>query len=379
MKAIKLFAVFCVLFSSSCRNQVEFLLDDEEKNKKTNSCIIKKVEGQDVCVEQRVETFYIGNLHDRFVDFLFILDVSPSMEDDLARLGQGFEDLISQIKGSNWQMAFTTADHGDHNYGEELESGKKIFPQQKWEDYQGDKPYFGHFMHLEYQGEKLPQTVLNPQTPDYVNVFKDTITRDKDEDCLLAPYCQGSLEQPLRVLNSGIERLAQAESDSSMLKNSEVLVSFIVTDEDERLEDQDHATTAEEVLNNFKKRFPEKSFHVFTLLIQDEECLVQQKKYSPQSVYGEKISELAKMTNGKNISLCEENYGPPLQEASALLRSLIESVELKEEPVLKAEIKVEFVKGKSQENWDTVGKKLVFKEFLTPDSEIKVSYFVKSK
>jgi hypothetical protein len=366
------------LFFSSCKNQVEFLLDDEKKNK-AEACIIKKVEGQDICVEQRVETFHIGNLHDRFVDFLFVLDVSPSMADDLVHLGQGFEDLISQVKGSKWQMAFTTADHGDHNYEEDLSTGKKIFPQQQWKDYQGDQPYFGHFMHLEYQGKKLPEMTLNPQISDYVNVFKDTVSRGVDEKCLLAPYCQGSLEQPLRVLNSSIERLAQAESDSPMLKNSEVLVSLIVTDEDERLEDQEHATTAQEVLNNFKKLFPEKSFHVFTLLIQDEQCLAQQKKHSPQSVYGEKISELAKITNGKNISLCEENYGPPLQEMSALLRKLIESVELKEEPVLKAGIKVEFIKGKNQENWKAVGKKLVFKEFLAPDSEIKVSYFVKTK
>ena len=371
--------IFCflcfILFFSSCRNQVEFLLDDEEK---TDTCVIKKVEGQDICVEQRVETFYIGDLQDRFVDFLFVLDASPSMSDDLAHLGQGFEDLISQVKGSKWQMAFTTADHGDHNYGEDLSTGKKIFPQQQWKDYQGDQPYFGHFMHLEYQGQKLSEMILNPRISDYVNVFKDTVSR-QDENCSLAPYCQGALEQPLRVLNSSIERLAQAESDSPMLKNSEVLVSFIVTDEDERLEDQEHATTAQEVLNSFKRLFPEKSFHVFTLLIQDEKCLAQQKKYSPQSAFGEKISELAKITNGKNISLCEENYGPPLQEVSALLRKLIESVELKEEPVLKAGVKVEFIKGKSQENWKAVGKKLVFKEFLAPDSEIKVSYFVKSK
>ena len=354
------------------------MLDDEEKNEK-GGCLIKKVEGQDICVEQKVETFHVKNLHDRFVDFLFILDVSPSMTDDLAHLGQGFEDLISQIKGSNWQMAFTTADHGDHDYDEYLDSGIKVFSQQKWEDYQGDQPYFGQFMNLEYQGKKLPQIILDPATPDYVNIFKDTVTRGMDEECSLAPYCQGSLEQPLRVLNSSLKRLARSDSESSFLKKSEVLVSFIVTDEDERVEDQNHATTAEEVLTDFSKLFPEKSFHVFTLLIQDETCLIQQKEHSLQSVYGTKISELAKITNGKNVSLCEENYGPPLQEISAILRTLIESLELKEEPILKEEIKVEFIKGESQENWKTVGNKLVFKEFLTPDSEIKVSYFVKAK
>ena len=355
---------------------MEFLKENEDDNKE---CLRKTVDGQDICVEQRIETFYVKNLQDRSVDFLFILDVSPSMTDDLARLGQAFEDLISQIKGSNWQMVFTTADHGDHDYGEDPSSGAKIFSQQRWEDYQGDQSYFGQFMHLEYQGKKLSQIILNAETPNYVNVFKDTVTRGRDEGCSLAPYCQGSLEQPLRVLQSSLQRLAHTDYTPSILKKSDVLVSFIVTDEDERVEDQNHATTAKEVLNSFNKLFPGKSLYAFNLLIQDKKCLAQQKEHSPQSVNGEKISELAKITNGKNISLCEENYGPPLQEVSTLLRTLIERLELKEEPVLKEEVKVEFVKGKNLENWKIVGNKLIFREFLAPGSEVKVSYFVKAK
>ena len=357
----------------SCDSRVEFLLDDQSKNKE---CLKKEVEGQSICVEQKVETFQVKTLGSKSVDFLFVLDVSPSMTDDLARLGQSFEALMSQILISNWQMFFTTADHGDHDYEEDPVSGEKIFSHQKWQDYQGKEPYFGRFMQLEYQGKKLSQTDLSAKTLDYVNVFKDTLTRGLDEDCSLAPYCQGSLEQPLRVLDSSLARLALA--DTLTLRKSATLVSFIVTDEDERVEDQENATTADEVLRNFKKLFPGKPFHAFALLIQDEKCLTLQKQHSPQSVYGKKVSELAELTDGKNISLCEENYGPALQELSSLLRALIESLELKEEPILKEEIKVEFVKGK-RTDWKLTGNKLLFKKALSPGSEIKVSYFVKTK
>ena len=352
-----------------------------DKPNKKAECLKKEVNGQNICVERKVETFQVQGLENKFVNFIFVLDVSPSMTDDLARLGQAFEPLISQIKGINWQMFFTTADHGDHTliteiiyYGENPSMGEHIVQHQKWQDYQGDQPYFGRLMYLEYQGKKQSQKQLNAKTPDYTNVFKDTLTRGLDEDCSLAPYCQGSMEQPLRALNSSLEQLAQNGS----LATGDI-VSFIITDEDERVEDQAHATTAEEVLQNFKKLFPEKSFHAFSLLIQDEECLAQQRKHSPQSVYGKKISKLAEMTQGKNISLCESNYGPPLEELSVLLRGLIESLKLKEEPILNGEITVEFVKGKNRPGWELQKNNLVFKEALEPGSEIKVSYFVKAK
>ena len=322
-KVIALFFFVIILFFS-CESQVEFLQDDEGKN---NECLEKKVEGQSICVEQRVEIFQVGNLSSKSVDFLFILDVSPSMTDDLARLGQAFEALMSQILVSNWRMFFTTADHGDHNYEEDPSSGEKIFSHQKWENYQGNEPYFGQFMQLEYQGKKLSQKSLDAKTSDYVNIFKDTLTRELDEDCSLAPYCQGSLEQPLRVLNSSLARSAQTSTMLSALGESAVFISFIIIDEDERVEDQENATTADEVWKNFNRLFPGKSFHAFSLLIQDEQCLALQKQHSPQSVYGKKVSELAKLTNGKNISLCEEDYGPPLQELSSLLRALIESLD----------------------------------------------------
>ena len=256
-----------------------------------------------------------------------------------------------------------------------------ISSHQHWRDYEGSAPHFGHFMDLEYQGKKLNQKTLNVQTPDYVNVFKDTLTKTPNEDCSHAPYCQGSLEQPLRVLNSSLERMAEEEDSSSSLslRKSADFISFLVTDEDERVEEPDNATKAEEVVENFKTWFPGKSFHSFALLIQDEECLNLQKKHSPNSVYGEKVSKLAELTHGKNISLCEENYGPSLQEISHLLRNLIESLKLDQEPLLPEEIKVEFVKGKNRTDWTIKGKKLVFNSALETGSEIKVSYFVEKK
>lgn len=387
-KIVFLFFCFGSLFFS-CGSQVEFLREEgwgEEEEpdvqEKTSACLERIVGGKTICVEQKVKTFYVEDLGKKSVDFLFVVDVSLSMLEDLSRLGQAFSDLMSQISISDWQIFFTTADHGD--YEKDPVTGQDVMilsVQENWKDYTGSAPRFGYFMDLEYQGKRLNQKSLDAKTPDYVNVFKDTLTKTPQEDCSHAPYCQGSLEQPLRVLNSSLERLAQEVTSSSLpsLRESADFISFLVTDEDERVEDPDNATSAEKVVENFKNWFPEKSFHSFALLIQDEECLNLQKKHSPNSVYGKRVAKLAELTHGKNISICEEKYGPPLQEISQLLRNLIESLKLDHEPILPEEVKVEFIKGKNQTDWTINGNKIVFPSALEEGSEIKVSYFVEKK
>ena len=376
MTLIKIF-ILCILFLCSCESRIEFLVEQDPEEE----CLSKEVNGELVCVEQKTETFHINNLGNKNVDFLFVLDVSRSMTEDLTRLGQAFRPLISQISDTNWRMFFTTADHGDHNYlsfGEE-----KQFSEQKWEDYKGEEPYFGQFMYLEYQGKKLNQQELSPAVSDYENVFKDTLTRLSGDGCSLAPYCQGDMEQPLRVLNSVLERWAKTGgpapvSATEKTRKRDTIVSFIVTDEDERSEDPKSAFRASKVVENFKKWFPKKSFHSFALVVQDEACLEVQKKHSSDSVYGTRVSELAPLTQGKNISICEKNYGPALEGLSHLLRNLIQDLQLEEEPLVKEEVTVDFVKGANQ-GWELKGKKLFFKEALQTGSEIQVSYFVKPK
>ena len=389
----KMIFLFGVALFLACGSQVEFLGEGEPSSEEECS-LTKTISGKELCVEQRQQTFLVESLTGRPVDILFVLDVSPSMTEDLTRLGEAFTSLISQVQKSDWRMFFTTADHGDHDYGED-EQGQKVFSQQEWRNYQGLAPYFGRLMPLEYQGKKLTQTQLSPDTPDYVNVFKDTLTRAEGADCELAPYCQGSLEQPLRALKSGMERFAQAEGEDRnsteagaplpRLRDSADFVSFIVTDEDERVEDPEAATTAKEVVDTFKKLFPKKAFYSFALLIQDEDCLAKERQSSPSAVYGERISELAKLTQGKNVSLCESDYGPPLEELSLLLRTLVESLELKETPVSLEGIAVEQVQkeeGASSPRalpaWELKGNKLVFEEALEEGGQIKVSYLVES-
>ena len=392
------FLIFSLFLS--CTERVTILDEnpeeaEQEANTPTPACLKKTIDGQDICVQKKEEVFYVDLLKNKNVDFLFVLDVSPSMTAVLERLGQAFESLMSSIQQTNWRMFWTTADHGDHFYTENPLTGEKIFSHQSWEDYEGTEPYFGRFMNLEHRGKKLDTAVLSVNTSHYTEVFKDTLTKKEGDSCALAPYCQGAMEQPLRSLKASLELLAQAEEGSSTaptIRESATFISFIVTNEDERKEDPQHATQAQEVLDRFKELFPKTHFYSFGLLILDDQnkeskaCLEQQTDYSVDVKYSavrsKKVAELAHLTKGENISLCEVDYGPSLEKISQLLLSRIQKLSLKETP-LPGSIKVEFIKGlsSSQEGvkWKQEGQNLLFEEVLPPHSEIKVSYLVAVK
>ena len=357
----------CIIFTA-CESKVQFLIEGDD-------CITKTVRGKEVCVQKKTQMFRVAGLKDHPVDFIFVLDVSDSMQDDLARIGKAFVPLISQIQETDWHILFTTADHGDHHFSESKETGKKTFTNQQWRDYTGDKPYFGQFMPLEHQGSLLLEKQLSKAVPQYQEVFRDTLTRNFEDSCHLPPFCQEGMEQPLRALNASIERLADSPS---LLHSSGDIIAFLVTDEDERVEDAESADTAESVVQNVQQFFPGRSFHAFTMVIQDEACLLRQKQYAKGSQYGTKVSAIAELTQGQSLSLCEEDYRVAFAEMSSLLRSLIEKITLKEKPVLPKTMQVKFIKG-APIPWRLHGQKLIFESPLDPGSQIKVSYWTLKK
>ena len=317
MRFYNILLLFFFCFCLSCKERVAILdarpeePENQTKSEVPPSCLKKTIDDQDICVQKREEIFSVDLLENQAVEFLFVLDVSPSMTSVLERLGQAFESLMSSIQKTNWRMFFTTADHGDHFYTENPSTGEKIFSQEKRQDYHGSEPYFGRFMNLELRGKKQAQTFLSASTPDYIEVFKDTLTRKAGDSCDLAPYCQRAMEQPLRALKASLEGLAEAKGSSteSTLREPSTLISFIVTNEDERKEDPDQATTAEEVLGRFKELFPKNAFYSFGLLIRDDNseesqaCLKQQADYSPDIQYSAvrstRVAELAPTHSGR--------------------------------------------------------------------------------
>ncbi len=316
------------------------------------------------------ETFKISDRKE--LEILFVVDVSESMDDNLKNTGKNMLSLLSYIQDKNWRMAFTTADHGDHD------QSKQGTPD-RWESYTGDDPRFGKFMRLERNGEVLQQFILNRDTPRYETVFQDTLTRQDPSDCERPPFCQSHNEQPLRSLLSAVSRYKTDKKARQFFKPGVDTVVIIATDEDERSEDFRRATTAEKVIQTYKNVFKGqgKRLFGFSISIQDEQCYREEKRaglFGSKASYGHIVGRLAELTGGKNISLCSEDYGSVLAEISKITRALMQSLTLSEMFYIPETVKVSLIPEQPNVSWKLYGRKLIFSEDIVPNTEVTVSY-----
>lgn len=310
------------------------------------------------------EVFELKDRHTA-VDVLFVLDVSKSMRGNLNKVGRNLSSLLSHISQMNWQIGFTTADHGDHVFL------NQSFSSARWDKYFGVDPYFGRLMNLELKGKPLDFYILNNNTENYEQIFIDTLTTNEGPQmCNLAPYCQGDHEQPLRVLQSSMLR----PENQFFFREDSDLVSIIITNEDERTEDPDMATTAREVKDTFYQKFQNKDLYSFNILVksEDQECLKKQSK-NTQASYGARIAELAYITGGKNLSICKDDYELALQEISQLIKGrILSNIYLSEYPD-PTSITISTMPFQ-QTQWELEGRHIKFTPSLSYKTTIEVNY-----
>ena len=324
----------------------------------------------------------------RLLDILLVLDSSASMNHHLKKLGIRVFSLLDSISDYDWQIGFTTADHGDHEVTERKNKNRiSSLPEAKWEDQANDsKSSFGKLMQLEGKPVQLPdkswwfraldQRILNSETANYEELFLYTVSHFPDLQCDWPPFCQKPMEQPLRSLKSAMERINFDNAD--LFRPEADFVSLIISNEEERLEDPDRATSAEEVTDTFNNLLKPlgKRFFAFNILVLDKECRESERNWGPKAVtasLGVKIGKLADLTGGENISICSDDYGPSLKKISKAIEIFVEqSVDI-EESFVPGTLKVEFLDG-DPIDWELVGNRLIFKREPETDREIKISY-----
>ena len=368
---MKWFLSLCAwLFLISCSNTTHFVateplslfseLDESDQSQRcdTDDCMV-------------TENFYLEDSQTA-IDIVFVLDVSQSMKKELQKLGESMRSILSYINDFDWRMAFTTADHGDHQF-----ENYKISSEERWQDYRGDEPWFGRFMHLEYEGHLLPNRFLSSNHSAAEGIFYSTLTINPgDQSCRLAPFCQRDHEQPLRALQATIER---SENREFFRPNAD-LVAIIITNEDERSEDPERATTAQDVLRSFQSVFSdEKNLHGFGIIVKNNhaQCYNQQKRKTHTVRYGVRVAELAKLTNGRNMSICEGNYGPTLTNISQFIKSkILNSVHLTRGNPVPESIKITLTPYQDV-RWKLQDRQLVFSTPLQKGTQVEVTYQLK--
>ena len=317
------------------------------------------------------------------LEIVMVLDVSQSMDDNLIKTGQHMMALLSHIQHKRWRIVFITADHGDHSA--EFGSHGSVYSQARWEDYQGSYPRFGKFMKLEKKGRVLNQVILQHDTPGYGQIFKDTLTRESASDCDKAPYCQNGHEQPLRSLQSAFLRSQRDPIHQKFFQANTDTVAILITDEDERLDDQQNATSAEEVLRTFNHVFQgqRKRLFGFSISVQDQRCYEQERGQS--GAYGKMVGRLADISLSKasfpahlrsagNVSLCTKDYGQALSGLSEITRTATQSLTLEKIFYIPETVKIRLIPAQPQVSWHFYGRKLVFSDNIRPGTKVKVSY-----
>ena len=380
-----------IVFILSCRAEVYFASVSDLA--KVESVIEDPIVEEASVVEEPKPKEYIVTLKPkkkRQLDILFVLDTSASMDHHLEKLGNRVLSLLDSISDYDWQMAFTTSDHGDHEITErENRNQISSFPEDKWEDHiENTQASFGKLMPLEAEPIQLSeqlwkfyifnQKILKPETPNYKNVFFNTVSHYPKKLCDQPPFCQKPMEQPLRSLKSAIERVNL--DNKELFRPKADFVTLIISNERERLEDTNRATSAQEVVDTFNQLLKPmgKRFFAFNILVLDRECQKSEQERGGAKALtaslGFDIGELADLTGGENISICIEDYALALQKISQAIEIFVEQSLDIEEEFDPSTFKVEFLNG-APVLWELVGNRLTFKEEIQEDKQIKISYF----
>jgi len=310
------------------------------------------------------------NISDRNqLEILLVLDASKSMDKNLKKLGANISPLLQHVSDKSWRMAFLSADHGDHI---NVRSSS-----DRWQNYIGSEAKFGRFMNLERDETILDQVILTGDDPDYRNIFEDTITRKNPRLCHFPPYCHGNTEQPLRSLKATIQRYQAGEEPYvDFFQNNVDTIAIIITDEDERMGDTDNATTAEEVIKEYQNVFANKKKRLFgfSISIQNKACYKKETGFLKVAAYAHIVGRFPELTNGKNVSLCEEDYKNSLEEISHITRKLVHSLVLQKIFYIPDTVEVSLFPEVEDLTWTLQGRRLVFSKSIPANTQIRVSY-----
>lgn len=315
--------------------------------------------------------------HERFVlrdsramvDILIVADSSQSMYHHLNSLGKSLSSLLSVIKEYNWQIGFISADHGDHDPTVEL--------QDNWKNHVHAKNgRFGNFMFLDQKNSVL-QKFLTAQTPNYENVFLQTLSHDdKKIDCNKAPHCTFRTEQPLRSLQSAIKR--SVLNNKAFFRPEADLITLIITNEEERSEDPTRATSAQDVMDTFYQMFGNnKRFLAFNFFVTDDICLETESQQGSVASVSKSLFKLAELTGGSNVSICSTNYNKELKTISQYIKNSLESfIVLKNKPI-PSSLKIQF--DDTELEWELQDSQILFQRADTVSREITGSIFYQNQ
>ena len=296
------------------------------------------------------------------LEFLVVLDTSPSMNRNLKKLGGKLSPLLTAISDYKWRMAFTTAENGTGspselwqnyaggdlleqtalikksslksrslwwNYRQQLYAGFLEKLKSHWQRLGNPFGSFGKLMNLEGPAitekklgsnsvtfQVLKERILTADTPDYELIFKNTVSHETIELlqcpnsssacttreiplCTLPPFCGSNIEQPLLSLKSAMERI-HFDNGFFFQPNTDLAVLFITNDDAEHTDKQkvQNPTQAEDVMNTFNQLLRPLNKRFFAFGILPLDEKCLSKEADGYGFYSERVAKLAEQADG---------------------------------------------------------------------------------
>lgn len=233
------------------------------------------------------ETF-TASAAQRKVDILFIDDNSSSMEAMQNSLGSRFSSFANAVQGIDWQIGVTTTDCSAGPYG-----------------------ICGSLLTMAGTASK----VLTPATPNFANVFADTIVRPETVGCLVRADCPSGDSTPLRATAAAMQKANTV--NAGFFRDGATLAVVMLTNANENNDaPKAGSVTPANVMAQFQATFgTQKFFRAYSIAVLngDAACLAQQQM-AGLAAYATYPIALATQTGGISVSICSANYGPLLQQ-----------------------------------------------------------------
>ncbi|MCM2280794.1 MAG: hypothetical protein NDI61_02990 [Bdellovibrionaceae bacterium] len=301
------------------------------------------------------ETF-VQKESDYKVDILVVTDNSGSMDRDQRKLGVKFQSFISALKNIDWQIGITTTDTSDGPFGIK-----------------------GSLLNL----ASTNQYILTPHAPDATMLFQKTVARPETDGCLnrtSGPPCGSGNEEPLRATLMALDK--RHHDNAGFFRDMVDTVVLVLSDEDELSNGPAAATKPQQVVDHFKREFGDtKKLSAYGIIIQpgDQKCLADQNadltNPTHSSYYGTHVAELARLTGGSTMSICESDYGRSLSKISEKVREGLSAFELRETPV-PGSVEVH-LSPSSPIPFRVEGRRIIFERAPETGTRIDITYIPK--
>lgn len=210
--------------------------------------------------------------NDRKVDILMIIDNSVSMEYEQKSMAKRVGNMLSVLKGLDWQIAVTTTDPRNVNLGD---------------------------------GRLIPIYGLNGDLILKSSTLSDTDAQLKLGMTIQRPEQGSALEQPINATYRFIERaLGKDSAYRKFFREGSNFAAIVISDEDES--DNQFRNDPANLMKLISSSFNQQKVFTWHSIITkpgDQAC---KKTYG--ATFGERLAKFSEMTGGLIGSVCEADY-----------------------------------------------------------------------